>query len=220
MDDQTTRTGLMHFVREYYLDDISVCDKLINLFKVCKELGLTIPGRTGNYQVNKAVKDSEDLAVQAIPQGNPKVPSPTEAGYATVMKKFSDLIPQYYKDVDASWKQPVEFKSMPHFQYYQPGGGYHTWHCDATGDTVDRHLVFLLYLNDVPGGGTEFKLENYICEAKKGKILMFPANFCYPHRSQISTTHEKYILTGWANALMGAPTGPVGGRPMPKLKGR
>jgi hypothetical protein len=31
---------------------------------------------------------------------------------------------------------------------------------------------------------------------------MFPANFCYPHRSQISQTHEKYILTGWATPVI------------------
>ena len=57
-------------------------------------------------------------------------------------------------------------------------------------------------MNDVPGGGTEFLGHKYICEAKKGKVLMFPANFCYPHRSQISKTHEKYILTGWATTVL------------------
>jgi hypothetical protein len=118
------------------------------------------------------------------------------------MRQFVEFIPRYYKDVDASWHQELEFKFLPHFQHYKPGGGYHAWHCDATGDTVNRHLVFLLYLNDVPGGGTEFRGVEYICEAKKGKVLMFPANFCYPHRSQISQTHEKYILTGWATPVV------------------
>ena len=64
------------------------------------------------------------------------------------------------------------------------------------GDTIqiiDKNL----YLNDVPNGGTEFFHQKYICEAKKGKILIFPANFAYSHRGQISMTHEKYILTGW-----------------------
>ncbi len=198
----------MNFVREYYLSDISICDKLIDLFQVCSRMGLTGPGRTGNYQVNKQVKDSEDLAVEGLPQGNPQIPSPTACGYNAVMKQFTDLIPKYYADVDASWKQVVQFKFLPHIQYYKPGGGYHSWHCDATGDLVDRHLVFILYLNDVPGGGTEFLHQKYICEAKKGKILIFPANFCYPHRSQISQSHEKYILTGWANANFAAARDP------------
>ena len=89
-----------------------------------------------------------------------------------------------------------------YFQYYKPGAGYHAWHCDAFGDVVARHLAFILYMNDVPGGGTEFLHQRYICEAKKGKVLIFPASFVFPHRSQISQTHEKYILTGWACAKM------------------
>jgi len=190
----------MHFVREYHLSDISICDKLIDLFKLGKKLGFTAPGLTGRYEVNKKVKDSEDLSVERLPRTNPLIPSPHDSGYFSVMRQFVDLIPKYYTDTNASWRQPVEFKAPPHFQYYKPGGGYHTWHCDAMGDYIDRHLVFILYLNDVPNGGTEFLHQKYICEAKKGKILMFPAHFSYAHRGQISMTHEKYILTGWANA--------------------
>ena len=192
----------LHFVREYYLNDISVCDRLIALFKTAKKLGFTGPGRTGNYQINKDIKDSEDFAVEALPGGQTEIPSPNESGYNEVMKQFVEFIPRYYEDVDASWKQEIEFKNLPHFQHYKPGGGYHAWHCDATGETVNRHLVFLLYLNDVPGGGTEFRGASYVCDAKKGKVLMFPANFCYPHRSQISQTHEKFILTGWATPVV------------------
>jgi 2OG-Fe(II) oxygenase superfamily len=192
----------LNFVREYFVKDIGVCDKLIDLFKTAKRLGFTGPGRTGNYQINKNIKDSEDFAVEALPGGHPEIPSPNDSGFNEVMKQFIEFIPRYYEDVDASWKQEIEFKYLPHFQHYNPGGGYHAWHCDATGETVNRHLVFLLYLNDVPGGGTEFRGHDYVCEAKKGKVLMFPANFCYPHRSQISQTHEKYILTGWATPVV------------------
>lgn len=192
----------LHFVREYYVKDISVCDRLLELFNTARRLGFTSPGRTGNYQINKDIKDSEDFAVESLPPGHPEIPGPEASGYNEVMKQFIDFIPRYYKDVDAAWQQELEFKFLPHFQYYRPGGGFKAWHCDATGDTVNRHLVFLLYLNDVPGGGTEFMGHDYICEAKKGKVLMFPANFCYPHRGQISQTHEKYILTGWATPVV------------------
>lgn len=204
--DNVVKDMHLNFVREYYLDDISVCDRLIELFLTARRLGFTGPGRTGNYQVNKAIKDSEDFAVEALPPEHPEIPSPEASGYNSVLKQFYEFIPRYYTDVDAAWRQEVEFKFLPHFQYYKPGAGFHAWHCDATGGTVNRHLVFLLYLNDVPGGGTEFKNSGYICEAKKGKVLMFPANFCFPHRGQISTTHEKYILTGWPTPVM--PGGP------------
>ncbi len=198
----SVRDGSLNFVREYTISDVSVCDKLIELFKTARSLGLTGPGRTGRFEVNKKVKDSEDLAVEQLPQNNPKIPSPKDSGYDSVMRQFMEFIPRYYRDVDASWPQPVEFRNLPHFQYYKPGAGYHAWHCDAFGDVVDRHLAFILYMNDVPGGGTEFLHQRYICEAKKGKVLIFPASFVFPHRSQISQTHEKYILTGWACAKM------------------
>ena len=192
----------MNFIREYYLSDTGICEKLIEFYNICKTLGFTSPGFTGKYQVNKKVKDSEDLAVESLGQGkgNPLIPTPDAFGYNSVMKQFSDLIPKYYTDTNAPWNQEVQFKSPPHFQHYKPGGGYHAWHCDAFADCIDRHLAFILYLNDVPNGGTEFFHQKYICEAKKGKILIFPASFCYSHRSQISMTQEKYILTGWASA--------------------
>ena len=192
----------MNFIREYYLKNIDVCDKLIELFEIAKELGFTNPGLTGRYEVNKKVKDSEDLGIVNLPLEHSQIPSPDECGYSSVMRQFSDLIPKYYADTEAAWGQEVAFKELPHFQYYKPGGGYHAWHCDAMGNSIDRHLVFNLYLNDVPNGGTEFFHQKYICEAKKGKILIFPANFAYSHRGQISMTHEKYILTGWANASL------------------
>ena len=90
------------------------------------------------------------------------------------------------------------------------------------GDRMDRHLAFILYLNDVPNGGTEFFHQKYICEARKGKILIFPANFCYSHRGQISMTHEKYILTGWANANLpqGPDRPPLGGPGRKSKRGR
>ncbi len=192
----------MQFVKEYFLSDIAVCDQLIDLFKIGKKLGLTTPGLTGRFEVNKKIKDSEDLAVEKLPRNNPAVPSPKDSGYDAAMRQFVEFIPRYYKDVQAAWPQPVEFRTLPHFQYYKPGGGYHTWHCDSFGDVIDRHLAFVLYMNDVPGGGTEFQHQEYVCEAKKGKVLIFPASFTYPHRSQVSMTHEKYILTGWASVAM------------------
>src|SRR5205809_534333 len=72
---------LMNFVKEYKVADVSVCDRLIDFFKICRGLNLTGPGLTGNYQVNKKVKDSEDLAVESLPKTNPLIPSPEQSGY-------------------------------------------------------------------------------------------------------------------------------------------
>ena len=55
----------------------------------------------------------------------------------------------------------------------------------------------MTYLNDVPDGGTEFLYQQLTIKARKGKTVIWPANYTHPHRGQISHKHEKYIMTGW-----------------------
>lgn len=57
----------------------------------------------------------------------------------------------------------------------------------------------MLYLNNVPDGGTEFKYQNIILKAKKGDLVIWPAEFTHLHKGVISKTKEKYIATGWFN---------------------
>jgi hypothetical protein len=55
----------------------------------------------------------------------------------------------------------------------------------------------MLYLNDVDDGGTEFKYQKLILKAKKGNLVIWPAEFTHTHRGVVSKTKEKYIATGW-----------------------
>ena len=56
----------------------------------------------------------------------------------------------------------------------------------------------MLYLNTVNDkGGTEFPFQNKIFFAKKGRLIIWPAEFTHPHKGIISPTEEKYIVTGW-----------------------
>ena len=58
-------------------------------------------------------------------------------------------------------------------------------------------LVWMVYLNDVEDGGTEFMYQKLKIPARKGLFLMWPSDFTHTHRGIISQTKEKYILTGW-----------------------
>ena len=42
-------------------------------------------------------------------------------------------------------------------------------------------------------------MENLIEEAKKGNLVIWPAEFTHMHKGVISKTKEKYIATGWFN---------------------
>ena len=90
-------------------------------------------------------------------------------------------------------------------QRYKPRGGFHMWHTErASGIHPDatRHLVFMMYLNDVDDGGeTEFLHQNLKIKSEKGKLLIWPTDWTHTHRGITSNTQEKYIVTGWFNFL-------------------
>tara|TARA_B100001094_G_scaffold160608_1_gene155343 strand:- start:762 stop:1364 length:603 start_codon:yes stop_codon:yes gene_type:complete len=84
-------------------------------------------------------------------------------------------------------------------QYYKPGEGYFLDHFenDHRGINLNRVLVFMTYLNDVPDGGTNFKYQRFTTPAIKGLTVIWPAYFTHVHSGQITKEHEKYIITGW-----------------------
>jgi len=75
------------------------------------------------------------------------------------------------------------------------------WHMERGSldkPIVSRHLVFMTYLNDVTdGGGTEFLYQDTCVSAEKGLTLVWPAEWMFTHRGQVSPTQEKYVITGW-----------------------
>ena len=89
-------------------------------------------------------------------------------------------------------------------QHYKKGEGFKADHCERDGQlskNIKRCLVFMTYLNDVDDGGTIFKYQNRTIKAQKGKTLIWPADWTHTHRSQVSETQEKTIITGWVSYL-------------------
>ncbi len=82
-------------------------------------------------------------------------------------------------------------------QKYNPNEGFGGWHFESNYGIGQRKIVWMIYLNDVDDGGTEFKYQNHLEKAECGKILIWPADWTFTHRGQISNTKTKYILTGW-----------------------
>ena len=86
-------------------------------------------------------------------------------------------------------------------QHYKPNEGFFSWHTERTSNSIPgafRVLVFMTYLNDVDDGGeTEFFHQNIKVKPKKGKTLIWPADWTHTHRGITSPTQEKYIVTGW-----------------------
>lgn len=89
-------------------------------------------------------------------------------------------------------------------QWYTAGeGGYPYWHCelyprDAGGETLHRHLLWTLYLNDdFSEGETEFFYQQRKIAPKTGSLLIAPAAFTHTHRGNRPQGGDKFIATSW-----------------------
>lgn len=89
-------------------------------------------------------------------------------------------------------------------QWYRAGeGGYPYWHCeqyprDASCETLHRHLLWTLYLNDgFEEGETEFMYQNRKVKPQTGSLLIAPAGFTHTHRGNRPQGGDKFIATSW-----------------------
>ena len=89
-------------------------------------------------------------------------------------------------------------------QRYTAGqGGYPYWHCelyprDAGAETLHRHVLWTLYLNDgFEAGETEFIYQQRKIAPRAGSLLIAPAAFTHTHRGNRPEGGDKYIATSW-----------------------
>lgn len=82
-------------------------------------------------------------------------------------------------------------------------GGYPYWHCelyprDAGCETLHRHLLWTLYLNEgFAGGETEFLFQQRKVAPRTGSLLLAPTAFTHTHRGNPPQGGDKFIATGW-----------------------
>jgi hypothetical protein len=89
-------------------------------------------------------------------------------------------------------------------QWYPAGeGGYPYWHCelyprDASAETLHRHLLWTLYLNDeFEEGETEFLFQQLKVKPRTGSLLIAPTAFTHTHRGNRPQNGDKFIATSW-----------------------
>jgi hypothetical protein len=180
-----------NFIKIYKTED-KICDELIYYHKKNKEYKSEgkIQDKDG-IKLNKDIKDSIDVNFFNTSRN------------VTILKFFkilSNSIQEYIKYYEINLNLHTEMAN--NIQYYPPGGGFKKWHCERSNKhDVNRQLVYMLYLNNVIDGGTEFKYQNIITQAIKGNLIIWPSDFTHTHRGIISNTQEKYIATGWINII-------------------
>jgi hypothetical protein len=180
------------FIKGYFIKP-KICDELIKFFKKVPN-NYKPKGSVRNSEDNKIirndVKESTDYGL--VPRSG--VYPFTE--YEDALQECLNNYMKCYTSVNLLSKFNV-IENL-NIQHYEPGGGYKVWHFERMNlETLRRNLVFMTYLNDVPDGGTDFKYQNITAPAQKGLTLIWPSDWTHTHRSQVSQTSEKYIITGW-----------------------
>ena len=82
-------------------------------------------------------------------------------------------------------------------------GGYPYWHCelfprDTSCETLHRHLLWTIYLNDgFDAGETEFLFQQRKIAPRTGDLLIAPTAFTHTHRGNKPQNGDKFIATSW-----------------------
>ena len=172
---------------EIYKIEKSICDDLIAYYKKNKEYkNFGHVGSGKNIVIDKNIKESTDVTF--FNQSEDKTIKLFFKNLGECVKKYTD---KYELNMHL-WTDNINL-----IQYYPPNGGFKVWHFENQHPSVIRRtIVYMLYLNDIKGGGTEWLYQDIKLDAVKGNLILWPAGFTHKHRGVV-TNKEKYIATGW-----------------------
>ena len=112
----------------------------------------------------------------------------------------------YFKDFHSRCFDYYEiFPSFVLQKYEPPGGHFNKWHCEYdlnTKYTITRVAAWMLYLNSLDEGCTEFFHQNKTIKPEKGKLLIWPSFYTHIHKGNPVKTKNKYIMTGWITGIV------------------
>jgi hypothetical protein len=179
-----------------------ICDKIIEYFE----------GEEGRYKgitsegLNEDVKKTMDFIIPNEDDEQTKWSSIINiltsqlqeniTEYMTSLKSHPNFISDNYRFLYAKYLTEDNYQ----IQKYKKGEGRYVYHEDGSIDWERqryRVITFLWYLNDVVEGGETEILGDIIVKPERGKLLLFPACWTFPHRGKMPISNDKYIITGW-----------------------
>jgi hypothetical protein len=190
-----------NFILQTTMDDVSLCDDIIEYFKSRDDKGPGAIYLTKDPSGNSAINTNDKLSTDAFINEKHVADSDVLKRYIAELQKAVDLYVETYPY--ANYYNAWSLIDVFNIQHYKPNEGFFVWHSERTSNVhpiVSRHLVFMTYLNDVTDGGeTEFYHQDLKVKPQKGLTLIWPADWTHTHRGVTSPTQEKYIVTGWFN---------------------
>jgi Rps23 Pro-64 3,4-dihydroxylase Tpa1-like proline 4-hydroxylase len=175
-----------------------LCDEIIYLFEKNQNKydGHTLGG------VDKKIKDTTDLIIDKSNKSWTEIYSFLESELTINIKKYLENNNNKY--IKTNSYEPISKNlttSTFMVQRYIQNEGKYIYHNDFHVDYEKksyRVLTYLFYLNDVvEGGETEFFAGDIKIIPKKGKLILFPSSWTFPHCGKMPISSNKYIITGW-----------------------
>jgi|TARA_Y100000033_G_scaffold46507_1_gene51043 hypothetical protein len=108
----------------------------------------------------------------------------------------------YYKFVDKRvFPEKHAFEQFRIKRYEPNGEDMFDTHVDVgTYASARRFLSFMWYLNDVPSGGNTV-FDGLTIKPERGKLVVFPPLWMFPHRGEPVTESSKYILSTYLHYI-------------------
>jgi hypothetical protein len=193
------------YINENSLCD-ELCDEIINFFEN-QEIG-KFEGRTGSG-LDKKIKDTTDFVIPKDDIKWAKIENLLERELSKNVKKYVEDINKTYRNANLNENSDDIFNiikdSVEHrffmIQRYDVNKGRYIYHHDFRVDDErksHRVITYIWYLNDVlDGGETDFFNGKIVITPKRGKLVLFPASWTYPHSGKMPKSSNKYIITGW-----------------------
>lgn len=190
--DLESQTTSPHFIGSWLLDDLSICDELIDFFETHTKN--QTQGQTAGG-LNLEAKKSTDLSLR---------PRDLQIADHEPVRRYLDALFACYRDYLEQWPflkgvlPRVDLGSF-NIQRYEPGGHFLKVHSERTTvSTSHRVLAWMTYLNTITvGGATRFVHQDVAVQPERGKTLIWPAEWTHAHQGQVVESATKYIITGW-----------------------
>lgn len=164
--------------------DFNVCDFLVNFFE-------------SNPDKQEIVNnDKKPNFTQLNLTEHCKVSPEVDNVHNFLISKVFEYKRKYYEFIDdRCFPEKHNFEQF-RIKKYNPGGDdLFDTHVDILDhNTSRRYLSFLWYLNDVDEGG-ETVFTGLKIKPQKGKLLVFPPMWMFPHRGEAPISNTKYIMS-------------------------
>ena len=180
-----------NFIGSWILKDKDICDEIVNFFEAN-------PADQGAGAIGGGVDESQKKTTDI-----PIKPIQLEQEKYKIFNTYINNVVNCFNDYKEQWPFLNTIKGMEigtfNLQKYSPGGHFSAVHTErASSSTMHRVLAFMTYLNDVEEGGeTSFHYYDINVQPKKGKTIIWPAEWTHAHSGGVVKQGCKYIVTGW-----------------------